>query len=152
MIETLDLSRCRVFLVDDQKSNLDALVETLQGQHLLSVALDGESALKSIAHSPPYLILLDLMMPGLDGYEVCRRLRADPATRDLPIVFLSALGEAKSKARGFEAGGTDYITKPFEAVEVRARVRSLLKGKMYQDKARATLAGELHVAQEIQHA
>jgi len=150
MMDSIDLSRCRVFLVDDEKSSLDVLVETLQGRHLLSVALDGESALKSIAHSPPDLVLLDLMMPGLDGYEVCRRLRADPATRDLPVIFLSALGEAESKARGFDAGGTDYITKPFEAVEVRARVRSLLKSKMYQDTVRASLASELRVAQEIQ--
>jgi sigma-B regulation protein RsbU (phosphoserine phosphatase) len=152
MTDTLDLSRCRVLLVDDVKSSLDVLVEALQGHHLLSIAVDGEGALRNIAQNPPDLVLLDLMMPGLHGYEVCRRLRADPATRDLPVVFLSALGEAKSKARGFEAGGTDYITKPFEAVEVRARVRSLLKGKMYQDKVREALAGELHVAQEIQRA
>ena len=150
MIDALDLSRCRVLLVDDVKSNLDVLVEALQGHHLLSVALDGEAALKIIAQSPPDLVLLDLLMPRMDGYEVCRRLRADPATRDLPVIFLSSLGEAKSKARGFEAGGTDYITKPFEAIEVRARVRSLLKGKMYQDTVRASLASELRVAQEIQ--
>jgi sigma-B regulation protein RsbU (phosphoserine phosphatase) len=150
MIDALDLSRCRVLLVDDARSSLDVLVEALQGHHLLSMAIDGESALRSIAHSPPDLVLLDLMMPRLDGYEVCRRLRADPATRDLPVIFLSALGEATSKARGFEAGGTDYITKPFEAVEVRARVRSLLKGKMYQDTVRSSLASELRVAQEIQ--
>jgi sigma-B regulation protein RsbU (phosphoserine phosphatase) len=147
---TEDLSRCRVLLVDDVKSNLDVLIEALQGHHLLSLALDGETALKIIANNPPDLVLLDLMMPRLDGYEVCRRLRKDPATRDLPVIFLSSLGEAKSKARGFEAGGTDYITKPFEAVEVRARVRSLLKGKLYQDAARASLASELRVAQEIQ--
>jgi sigma-B regulation protein RsbU (phosphoserine phosphatase) len=150
MIDAVDLSRCRVLLVDDARSSLDVLVEALQGHHLLSVALDGESALRSIAHAPPDLVLLDLMMPRLDGYEVCKRLREQPATRDLPVIFLSALGEAKSKARGFEAGGTDYITKPFEAVEVRARVRSLLKGKMYQDSVRANLASELRVAQEIQ--
>ena len=150
MIEASDLSRCRVLLVDDVRSSLDVLVEALQGHHLLSLALDGESALRTIAHSPPDLVLLDLMMPRLDGYEVCRRLRAAPATRDLPVIFLTALGEAQSKARGFEAGGTDYITKPFDAVEVRARVRSLLKGKMYQDTVRASLASELRVAQEIQ--
>ena len=150
MTDTLDLSKCRVLLVDDARSSLDVLVEALQGHHLLSVALDGESALRSIAHSPPDLVLLDLMMPRLDGYEVCKRLRAQPATRELPIIFLSSLGEAKSKARGFEAGGTDYITKPFEAIEVRARVRSLLKGKMYQDSVRANLENELRVAQEIQ--
>ena len=91
MIDTLDLSRCRVLLIDDVKSSLDVLVEVLQGHHLLSLALDGESALRIIAQSQPDLVLLDLMMPGMDGYEVCRRLRADPATRDLPVVFLSAL-------------------------------------------------------------
>ncbi len=150
MMDTLDLSKCRVLLVDDARSSLDVLVEALQGHHLLSVALDGESALRSIAQSAPDLVLLDLMMPRVDGYEVCRRLREQPATRDLPVIFLSALAEPKSKARGFEAGGTDYITKPFEAVEVRARVRSLLKGKMYQDSVRANLESELRVAQEIQ--
>jgi PleD family two-component response regulator len=121
--DPVDLSHCRVLLVDDVQSNLDVLIETLQGLHLVSVALDGESALKSILRSPPDLVLLDLMMPGMDGYEVCRRIRANPATHDLPVVFLSTLGEAKSKARGFEAGGTDYVVKPFEALEIRARVR-----------------------------
>ena len=150
MSHDLDLSGCRVLLVDDARSSLDVLVEALQNHHLISVAQSGESALRSIAHSPPDLVLLDLMMPGLDGFEVCRRLRADPATRDLPIVFLSALGEAKSKARGFEVGGTDYITKPFEAIEVRARVRSLLKAKMNHDAIQASLASELSVAREIQ--
>lgn len=149
-MDTLDLSNCRVLLVDDVKSNLDVLIEALRGYHLLSVALDGDSALRVIAQNPPDLVLLDLMMPKVDGYEVCRRLRADPVTRDLPIILISALGEAKSKARGFEAGGTDYITKPFEAVEVRARVRSLLKAKMYQDAAREGLASELRIAKEIQ--
>ena len=150
MIDNLDLSKCRVLLVDDARSSLDVLVEALQGHHLLSVALDGESALRSIAQNPPDLVLLDLMMPKVDGYEVCKRLRDQPATRELPVIFLSALGEAKSKARGFEAGGTDYITKPFEAIEVRARVRSLLKGKVYQDSVRENLESELRVAQQIQ--
>jgi len=118
MTDTLDLTRCRVFLVDDEKSNLDALVETLQGHHLLSVALDGESALESIAHSPPDLVLLDLMMPGVDGYEVCRRLRADPATRELPVVFLSALGEAASKARGFDPGDVAEAAMPDRLVQL----------------------------------
>lgn len=149
-MDAADLTRCRVLLVDDVKSNLDVLIEALQGHHQLSLALDGDSALRSIARNPPDLVLLDLMMPRVDGYEVCRRLRANPATQDLPIVLVSALGEPKSKARGFEAGATDYITKPFEAIEVRARVRSLLKGKMYQDTVRASLASELRIAKEIQ--
>ena len=121
-MESIDLTSCRVLLVDDVKSNLDVLVEALQGHHLISIALDGESALKSIAHSPPDLVLLDLMMPRLDGYEVCRRLRADPATRELPIIFLSALGEAKSKSRAFEAG--DRVTYMVDAIGGWAEIRS----------------------------
>ena len=81
--------------------------------------------------SPPDLILLDIMMPGIDGYEVCRRLREAPATREIPIMFLSALEDVQDKARGFEAGGNDYLTKPFGILEVKARVRSLLKAKSY---------------------
>ena len=150
MTDPVDLSSCRVLLVDDSRSSLDVLIEALKGHHLISVAPDGESALRLIERAPPDLVLLDLMMPGLDGYEVCRRLRAEARTRDLPIIFLSSLGEAPTKARGFAAGGTDFITKPFEAVEVRARVRSLLKAKMYQDAVRKSLAAELHVAREIQ--
>jgi sigma-B regulation protein RsbU (phosphoserine phosphatase) len=150
MSAPIDLTRCRVLLVDDVKSNLDALVEALRGHHQLSIALDGESALKSIAHSPPDLVLLDLLMPRLDGYAVCRRLRADPATHDLPVIMLSSLGEPKSKARAFEAGGTDYLTKPFETIELRARVRALLKAKVEHDTVNALRAGELRMAREIQ--
>ena len=81
------------------------------------------------------------MMPGIDGYEVCRRLRAAEATRELPIMFLSSLEDVKDKARGFEVGGNDYLTKPFEVLEVKARVRSLLKAKAYADAVKAAASG-----------
>ena len=89
-------------------------------------------------------------MPGLDGYEVCRRLRAREATRELPVMFLSSLEDVKDKARGFEAGGNDYLTKPFEVLEVKARVRSLLRAKAYADAVKAAAERELRIAREIQ--
>src|SRR5438034_10768715 len=89
-------------------------------------------------------------MPGLDGYEVCRRLRASAATREIPVMFLSALEEVKNKAQGFEVGGNDYLTKPFEVLEVKARVRSLLKAKAYSDAVKEKMAAEMQIAREIQ--
>jgi sigma-B regulation protein RsbU (phosphoserine phosphatase) len=144
------LSDCRILIVDDVKTNVDVLLEALRSEYRISVALSGESALKTIARTLPDLILLDIMMPGLDGYEVCRRLRADPATRDIPIVFLSALDESWNKVTAFEVGGTDYVTKPFDLLEVKARIRSLLKAKAYHDLVQEQLTGELKVAHDIQ--
>jgi sigma-B regulation protein RsbU (phosphoserine phosphatase) len=145
-----ELSECRVLLVDDVKANVDVLVEALRGEYKLSVALDDEQALQAVERNPPDLVLLDIVMPGIDGYEVCRRLRANEPTRELPVMFLSSLEDVKHKARGFEVGGNDYLTKPFEALEVRARARSLLKAKAYADAVKAAAERELRVAREIQ--
>jgi len=144
------LSDCRVLLVDDTKSNLDILVEGLKADHKLSLALNGETAMQVAARTPPDLVLLDIVMPGIDGYEVCRRMRQMPETAEVPIMFLSSLEEVQSKTRGFEAGANDYLTKPFEMLEVKARVRSLLKAKAYSDAAKEQIASELRVAREIQ--
>ena len=144
------LSDCRVLLVDDAKANLDILVEGLKADHKLSLALNGEMALQVAARTPPDLVLLDIVMPGLDGYEVCRRLRQMPETAEVPIMFLSSLEEVQNKTRGFEAGANDYLTKPFEMLEVKARVRSLLKAKAYSDAVKEQIASELRVAREIQ--
>jgi phosphoserine phosphatase RsbU/P len=144
------LSDCRVLLVDDAKANLDILVEGLKSDHKLSLALNGEIALKIAARMPPDLVLLDIVMPGLDGYEVCRRLRKMPETAEVPIMFLSSLEEVQNKTRGFEVGANDYLTKPFEMLEVKARVRSLLKAKAYSDAVKEQIASELRVAREIQ--
>ncbi len=144
------LSDCRVLLVDDAKANLDILIEGLKSDHKLSLALNGEMALQVAARMPPDLVLLDIMMPGMDGYEVCRRLRQMPETAEVPIMFLSSLEEVQNKTRGFEAGANDYLTKPFEMLEVKARVRSLLKAKAYSDAVKEQMASELRVAREIQ--
>ncbi|HEY0551126.1 MAG TPA: fused response regulator/phosphatase [Verrucomicrobiae bacterium] len=145
-----ELSECRVLLVDDAKANLDILVEALKSDHKLSLALNGEMALQIAQRTPPDLVLLDIVMPGLDGYEVCRRLRAMPETAEVPIMFLSSLEEVQNKTKGFEVGANDYLTKPFEMLEVKARVRSLLKAKAYADAVKEKIAYDLRIAREIQ--
>jgi len=145
-----ELADCRVLIVDDVKANVDILVQALSGEYKLSVALGGQQAMDAVQRSPPDLVLLDIMMPDIDGYEICRRLRADESTRELPIMFLSSLEDVKDKARGFEVGGNDYLTKPFEVLEVQARVRSLLKAKAYADAVKAAAERDLRIAREIQ--
>jgi sigma-B regulation protein RsbU (phosphoserine phosphatase) len=145
-----ELSDCRILIVDDVPVNVDILVAALKNDYKLSVAIDGERALRAVEKDPPDLILLDIMMPGIDGYEVCRRLRAAEATRELPIMFLSALEDVANKARGFELGGNDYLSKPFEILEVKARVGSLLRAKAYADAVREAREREMSVAREIQ--
>ncbi len=145
-----ELSECRVLIVDDVKANVDVLVRALSADYKLSVALGGQQALDAVLRSSPDLVLLDIVMPDIDGYEICRRLRATEATRELPIMFLSSLEDVKDKARGFEVGGNDYLTKPFEVLEVKARVRSLLKAKAYADAVKAAAERDLGIAREIQ--
>jgi len=145
-----DLSESRILIVDDTKINIDILVEALRDEYKLSVALDGAAALRSVEKRQPDLVLLDIVMPGINGYEVCRQLRAQESTRELPIMFLSSLEDVRDKTRGFEVGGNDYLTKPFEVLEVKARVRSLLKAKAYADAVREAMARDLLIAREIQ--
>jgi sigma-B regulation protein RsbU (phosphoserine phosphatase) len=144
------LGDSRILIVDDVKANVDVLVNALRDDYKLAVALDGESALRSIEKAVPDLVLLDIMMPGIDGYEVCRRIRAQEAAREIPVMFLSALEDVANKTMGFEVGGNDYLTKPFEILEVKARVRSLLKAKLYADAVREAAARDLRIAREIQ--
>ena len=144
-----DLSESRILIVDDTRANIDILVEALRNDYKLSVAVDGGAALRSVEKNPPDLVLLDIMMPDVDGYEVCRQLRAHEATRELPVMFLSALEDVNDKAQGFEVGGNDYLTKPFEVLEVKARVRSLLKAKAYADAVREAMSRDLRIAREI---
>jgi class 3 adenylate cyclase/CheY-like chemotaxis protein len=121
-----EISKSSVLIVDDTEANVDILVETLGDDYDIAVALDGETALEIIAESPPDLVLLDIMMPVMDGYEVCRRLQAEPATAGIPVIFLSAMVETADKTKGFDLGAVDYITKPFEIMEVKARVQTHL--------------------------
>lgn len=115
-----------VLIVDDNPVNIDLLVHTLQGTCRLGIAKDGAKALAYVDRHRPDMILLDVMMPGMNGFEVCERLKAQPANRDLPIIFITAVDAAGEKIRGFSLGAVDYITKPFLAEEVRARVQTHL--------------------------
>jgi formate hydrogenlyase transcriptional activator len=114
-----------VLVVDDTLMNVKLLMEMLTREgHRVLVARDGESALEQARYAKPALILLDVMMPGIDGYETCRRLKADPSTAGIPVIFMTALGDIEDKVKGFNAGGADYVVKPFEHEEVLARVKT----------------------------
>jgi len=128
-----DISDCSVMVVDDVEANIDILVNTLGDSYDVAVALDGKSALESIAENKPDLILLDIMMPGMDGYEVCRRLKADDETKNIPILFLTAMTEEQDEERGLKLGAVDYITKPFSVGLVKARVHNQLELKLHRD-------------------
>jgi two-component system sensor histidine kinase ChiS len=113
--------------VDDNPTNLQLLFETLDGRgYKLLIAKDGNAALSIAGKAQPNLILLDIMMPEIDGYEVCRQLKADPATAAIPVIFLSALTDTKDKVQGLDLGAVDYVTKPFQPDEVIARVSTHL--------------------------
>src|SRR5512145_1894757 len=143
----------RILLVDDDATNLAALRHTLDGRgYRLFVTRSGESAIEVARRVHPLLILLDVVMPGIDGYETCRRLKADPETREAAVIFLSSLDDTKDKVRGFEAGAVDFVSKPFQSEEVVARVNTHLTMQRLrrQLEARNTeLARELAVAQEL---
>jgi two-component system, sensor histidine kinase and response regulator len=112
-----------VLVVDDTPANVKVLVACLSAAefHVL-VAEDGPGALEQLRHVKPDLILLDVMMPNLDGFETCRRMKADPATRDIPVIFMTAAADTDNKLKGFEVGAVDYITKPYHQGEVLSRV------------------------------
>jgi serine/threonine protein kinase/CheY-like chemotaxis protein/predicted ATPase len=117
----------RILLVDDEVTNLDIMRETLaSSSYRLFVARSGEDALKVARRAKPMIVLLDVVMPGIDGYETCRRLKEDPETRDAAVIFVSALNDPKDRVRGFEAGAVDFISKPVQAEEVIARVNTHL--------------------------
>ena len=126
MTESNDATEA-ILLVDDNPTNLQLLFETLDGRGFkLLIAKDGNTALSIARKACPNLILLDIMMPEIDGYEVCRQLKADPATAEIPIIFLSALTDTKDKVQGLDMGAVDYVTKPFQPDEVIARVNTHL--------------------------
>ena len=123
-----DSMETKILIVDDQPANIGILIKTLEPEgYEVLLAPSGEVALKTAPRALPDLILLDILMPGMDGYKVCRRLKENPATRDIPVIFVTAKDETADVLEGFRLGGVDYITKPFEAEEVLVRVRTHLK-------------------------
>ncbi len=130
------ISNCTVLVVDDTEANIDLLVAALDDEYEVSVAMDGESALEIANLETPDLILLDIMMPDMDGYEVCRRLQGNANTSNVPIIFITSMGEIDNKTKGLELGAVDYITKPFEVMEVKARVKTHLSLTLANRKLR----------------
>jgi sigma-B regulation protein RsbU (phosphoserine phosphatase) len=144
----------KILLVDDNPTNLQVLFQTLEGRdYNLLVAKNGEMALSIARKALPNLILLDIMMPGINGYEVCRQLKADPTTQEIPVIFLSALGDTKDKVQGLDLGAVDYVTKPFQPEEVIARVNTHLtvfRLKRKVQEQRDELEHELQVVADEQ--
>ena len=137
---TVDRPAC-VLIVDDERANRDLLKVMLAPEgFLLLTASSGEEALAVVAHQPPDLILLDVMMPGMDGYEVAGKVKGDPATSSVPVIMITAMDDHNARMLGLSAGVEDFLTKPVDRGELRVRVKNLLRLKMYGDKLRATLA------------
>lgn len=126
-------ANCTIMIVDDIETNIDILLDTLGHDYEVMVAIDGATALEHARRNPPDLILLDVMMPDMDGFEVCMRLKRDPRTREIPVIFVTAMNEVVEEKKGLELGAVDYITKPFSPPIVRARVRNHLELKLAQE-------------------
>jgi putative two-component system response regulator len=116
--------RALVLIVDDNATNIDLLVNTLKEEYRLGIAKKGTAALEYAEKYHPNLILMDIMMPEMDGYEVCARLKKNPSTQSIPLIFITARSETVDKTKAFQMGAVDYITKPFHAAEVKARVQT----------------------------
>jgi len=123
----------QLLIVDDTETNLDILVDALSDSYEVSVAIDGEGALEALEDSIPDLVLLDIMMPGMDGYEVLDRMKKNHTWSGIPVIFLTAMTDIQDKTMGFQLGAVDYITKPFEISEVKARVKTQLTLKDARD-------------------
>ncbi len=128
MMSDAQLTTSRILLVDDNPTNLKVLAEAIRGQGWMTlVAADGESAIEQADYAHPDLILLDVMMPGMNGFETCQHLQARASTQAIPVIFMTALSDAVDKVKGLELGAVDYITKPFQQEEVIARIKLHLK-------------------------
>jgi len=137
----IDLANSTVLVVDDNEQNLELLVAYLEPLECrVEMAVDGVDALEKVAANTPDLILLDIMMPRMSGFECCRKLKSQPETRDIPIIMVTALNELGDIERGVESGTDDFVTKPVNRLELVTRVRSLLRVRHLQNELDRTLA------------
>src|SRR5437763_8186892 len=143
-----------VMVVDDAPANIQVVNSILKDTYKIRIATNGAKALELVNVAPaPDLILLDVMMPGIDGYEVCERLKNDPGTKDIPVIFLTGQTETADETRGFEVGAVDYIHKPFSPAVVQARVQTqlVLRGIRAQlAEQLSAIQQELEMARQIQ--
>jgi len=124
-----------VLIVDDAPENIKIIGKLLNSDYIIRAATNGEEALKiAMSDTPPDLILLDVEMPEMNGYEVCRKLKESPATESIPVIFLTAKTESDDIVKGFHSGAVDYVTKPYKSVELNARVQTHLKLKRIMDE------------------
>ena len=133
-----------IMIIEDEKTNVDILLEAFKDDYQVMVALDGETALEAIKSNHPDLILLDIMLPKINGYQVCRRLKNDSRTAEIPVIFATAMSENTNERKGLELGAIDYITKPFNIPIVKARVENHLELK----KAKEQLQNQNHILEE----
>jgi CheY-like chemotaxis protein len=145
-----------ILIVDDNPTNLEVLSETLTSAGLsVSVAIDGESAIEQVEYHQPELILLDVMMPGIDGFETCQRLKANPLSAEIPVIFMTALSDTDNKVKGLSYGAVDYIAKPFQQEEVLARVRVHLQLRYFAKTLKEQnqkLTQEIYKRQQVEMA
>jgi len=132
--------RSLILLVDDNLSNLQRLGNLLEDKYKTATVTDGPEALAFVRKKLPDLILLDIMMPGMDGLEVCEKLKADTGTKDIPIIFLTARTDTESIVKGFEIGAADYVTKPFRQSELIARIKTHLELQNARDEQKRLIA------------
>jgi two-component system alkaline phosphatase synthesis response regulator PhoP len=143
----------KILIVDDNRQNLELLQAYMDGApYKVRTAADGQEALDAVAAEPPDLILLDIMMPKVSGFEVCRRLKADPATAGIPVVMVTALSEVSDIERAVDCGTDDFLTKPVNKLELLTRVKSLLRVRHLANELERTLAylAELEQSKEGQ--
>ena len=142
-----------VLVVDDNQQNLELLLAYLEDMSCETVpAQDGPEALEIVAENPPDLILLDVMMPKMSGFEVCKRIKNDPKTTDIPIIMVTALNEFGDIERGIDSGTDDFISKPVNKLELTTRVKTMLKLKHLSDKLERTLAYLSEIEKQAQAA
>jgi CheY-like chemotaxis protein len=147
----MDDTRPTLLVVDDTVANINLLLAVLGRDYNVRVATSGAAALRSVEKVEPDLILLDILMPEMDGFEVCRRLKSDPRYQDIPIIFLSGLAEDADEARGLSLGAADYISRPFSLAIVKARVRNHLELKKHRDQLSSLVAQRTHQLAEANH-
>lgn len=144
----------KILVVDDERFNINVLADLLKPNYKVMAAINGEQALKAArGASPPDLILLDIMMPEMDGYEVCRQLKEDPSTKNIPVIFVTAMGQESDETKGLEVGAVDYLTKPISPAIVEARIKTqltLVKAYKVIEQQKERMQQELSVGADIQ--
>jgi DNA-binding NarL/FixJ family response regulator len=147
----MEKAKPKILIIDDEATNIDVIGQILESDYELIFAMEGASGIDIAYDALPDVILLDIIMPGMDGYDVCARLKADPRTAGIPVIFVTGLGTPEQEVRGFDVGGNDYITKPYNAPVIEARVRNQLSANRSkpEESASTPVPGEDSECDEI---